>query len=290
MSLFGSLIGAGTQILGGLLGSNSQKDAEKAAARQRQKEYQQQKEFAQSGIQWRVKDAKKAGIHPLYAIGANTTSYSPQSIGTGPGTDFSFLGDAGQNIGRAIDSTRSNAAKADALALTASQIQLEGLRLDNDLKRAQLASSMSLINQTGISPGLPTASTAASPYGMPGQGNTPQIDGPGIRLEKKISPAAAGAHNQEYGEIPEVQFLRTPTGWAPAIPEQLSEAFEQDRMGRWQWNYRNRIAPVMYANDGSNPYFRPPQIPLDHGQRWKYNFLVGEWQIVPGFRDHWLRR
>lgn len=38
---------------------------------------QQQREFAQKGIRWRVSDAKKAGIHPLFALGANTASFSP---------------------------------------------------------------------------------------------------------------------------------------------------------------------------------------------------------------------
>lgn len=36
-----------------------------------------QREFAESGIQKRIQDAKSAGIHPLYAIGANTPSVSP---------------------------------------------------------------------------------------------------------------------------------------------------------------------------------------------------------------------
>lgn len=36
-----------------------------------------QREFAEQGIQKRVEDAKKAGIHPLYAMGANTPSVSP---------------------------------------------------------------------------------------------------------------------------------------------------------------------------------------------------------------------
>lgn len=39
-----------------------------------------QKEFAKHGIQWRVEDAKNAGIHPLAAIGAQTTSFTPSLI------------------------------------------------------------------------------------------------------------------------------------------------------------------------------------------------------------------
>lgn len=133
------------------------------------KQYKQQKEFAQSGIQWRVADAEKAGIHPLYALGAQTTSYSPVSVGGGN------FAEAGQNIGRAIDATRSNPAKADALAHTASRIQLEGLQLDNEIKRAQLASAIALTRQSS-NPGLPSVLTSADVMGMPGQGDAPQID------------------------------------------------------------------------------------------------------------------
>lgn len=39
-----------------------------------------QREFAQNSIQWRVNDAKRAGIHPLYALGAQGSSYTPQSL------------------------------------------------------------------------------------------------------------------------------------------------------------------------------------------------------------------
>lgn len=51
-----------------------------------------QKEYAQHGISWKVADAKRAGIHPLAAIGANTMAYSPVSIG-----------DAGQNISSSVE-------------------------------------------------------------------------------------------------------------------------------------------------------------------------------------------
>lgn len=41
--------------------------------------YNAQKEFAQNSIQWKTQDAKNAGIHPLYALGNNATSYTPSS-------------------------------------------------------------------------------------------------------------------------------------------------------------------------------------------------------------------
>jgi len=51
--MIGPLIAAGAQLASGLMGASSAKSAAK-------KQYQQQKEFAQNGIQWKVEDAKKA--------------------------------------------------------------------------------------------------------------------------------------------------------------------------------------------------------------------------------------
>jgi len=275
------LISAGASLLSG-------SKQNKANAQAREQEYAQQKEFAQSGIQWKVEDAKKAGIHPLYALGANTVSYAPQSVG---GSDFSYMADAGQNIGRAIDATRSNPAKAAATALTA--VQLEGLQLDNDIKRAQLNSALATARQAGNPPGLPTTSTRAGNTGMPGQGNAPQIEGPSIDLGKRISPVNTGATSQEYAQVPEVQFARTKTGWAPTMPQQLAESYEQDAIGGLQWQWRNKYAPAI-STDGR--YFNPPRhVKLPMGTEWRYNPWIGEWQIKHSeeskrLRAYWQRK
>lgn len=41
---------------------------------------QTQREFAQNAIQWRVADAKKAGLHPLFALGGGGASFSPNPV------------------------------------------------------------------------------------------------------------------------------------------------------------------------------------------------------------------
>lgn len=205
-----ALIGAAAAIGGGILQNRANKKANQAAEAAAQRQYEQQKEFAQSGIQWKVQDAEKAGIHPLFALGANTVSYSPQSVGSTPNS-FDFVGQAGQNIGRAIDSTRST--PAQALALEGTRIQIEGLQLDNELKRAQLASSIATARQTSV-PGIPDLFQRAA---IPGQGdstqyldmpgheaNTPQytqnvrIGGKDIQTNPGISDASA--FQDRYGE------------------------------------------------------------------------------------------
>lgn len=63
-----------------------------------EKNWANQREFAKHGIRWRVEDAIAAGIHPLAALGVNTASGSPVSIG-------GFAGRRTQNkgIGQIMD-------------------------------------------------------------------------------------------------------------------------------------------------------------------------------------------
>lgn len=280
--MLGALIGAGASILGNVLQNNAN---EKKA----QQQYEQQKEFAQSGIQWKVQDAEKAGIHPLYALGANTVSYSPTSVG---GADWSGIGQAGQNIGRALDATRSQPARMAAAEMTG--VQIEGAKLDNDLKRAQLASLLQTTRQAGAGPAMPNAATMpAGLTGMQGQGDTPQTDaqitGPKIEVEKKISPISPGQPFTESGRHPEVRWYQTPTGYAPMVPEALSESFESDWPSKYQWFYRNKIAPAQQMG----PNFNPP-FPAGPNQKWVYYLGAGEYRLEPilkpGSGNNWRRR
>jgi len=234
-----ALIAAGASALGGYLSNKTAK----AAANQN---YQHQKQFAQSGIQWKVQDALKAGIHPLYAMGAQTTSFQPTAVG---GSDFG-LPDAGQNIARAIDATRTT--PESALALRSSQVQLEGLQLDNDLKRTQLASAIRLANQTGAHPAMPSPFDRQVLPGQADSGVFPDSGSPAQHMLRQPqftsnlrlggrdwapNPAWSDAQNYEdrYGEMSDYTF-------GPAIA--LSDYFYNMRNARWgnPWNlfYKNR--------------------------------------------------
>ena len=90
--LIGSaLISAGGSLLGGLFGHKSSSSASSKNRKFQEKVYKNQ-------IQWRVEDAKKAGLHPLYALGA--PSFSPSA--TQVGEDYSFIGDAARSIADAF--------------------------------------------------------------------------------------------------------------------------------------------------------------------------------------------
>lgn len=265
--MLGEIIAAGASLAGGLFG--------KSAA---DKQAKLQKQFAKNGIQWKVEDAKKAGIHPLYALGANTISYQPSSVGGGL---ESALPQMGQDIGRAIDQNQRQGSKASTLLGTALvQAQIEGVKLDNDIKRAQLASDIAKMGATLTRPGL--QDPMMPPRLIDGQGDAQMVDPKaGLKIQKQVSPSspydATGA--TEGGVTPDVQFVKTKTGWAPAIPQPLQEAMEDDWIGKAQWNLRNRVYPFMpdigkYKNPFYNVPFPPPK-----GMHWVFNAVIGEYQL-----------
>lgn len=258
--MLGSLISGATSLIGGLLGKKSQ---EKAA----DKEYERQKEFAKSGIKWKVKDAESAGIHPLYALGANTVSYAPQSIGSDSLADG--IASAGQNFGRAIEASRSPTERADAYTRSVQQLTLEGMRLDNDTKRAQLASATRLATGANVGPGIPTDTEGFTLAGQPNSGV------PGVLLQ----PADATFTTpdtpwEQAGTNPDIQYANTSTGgYAPVPAKNIKQAIEDMEFSEWAWIWRNNIAPMFGQN------FHPPaNVPLAPGKRgWRYHPFYQEY-------------
>lgn len=90
--MWGAVIGAAVSLYAA---NKASKDAKSYAASQSA----QQRDFAQNSIAWRTEDAKRAGIHPLYALsGSAGQSYTPV-----PYVDqmAPALAQAGQKVGAA---------------------------------------------------------------------------------------------------------------------------------------------------------------------------------------------
>jgi len=131
-----------------------------------EKQEDAQFKMARNAIQYRVEDAKKAGVHPLYALGAPTMSYSPVSVG-----GMSDFGNAGQDIGRALSAGQPKAAQLSAYQERAQALDLEGKSLDNDYKRAQLAR---LRQEVLSKPAVPDVTIPGGAQLIPGQSSTAQ--------------------------------------------------------------------------------------------------------------------
>lgn len=124
-----ALIAGGAKLLGGFLGQES---AEENAAQNRAL----QREFAQNAIQWKVDDAKKAGIHPLYALGASTTSFSPVSVGTPLADSISSMG---ADVGRAVNAVSTQGQRDTDFQNKVKELALTKGGLENELLASQIA-------------------------------------------------------------------------------------------------------------------------------------------------------
>lgn len=223
-----------------------------------------QREFAQSGIQWKVEDAKKAGIHPLYALGASTTSFSPVSVGASAPTSFARdLGSMGQDISRAVNATRTGDQRVDAYSTAAAQLSLEKAGLENELLRANINKIRQQIN-----PPLP------SPGGnfIPGQGDTPPI----IKVKPGETETSSPYNPSQAAVVaPDVAFSQTRTGMAPVPSKTLKEQIEDITIPQLMWGIRNNVLPIVGINQN------PPQRSPGEGNVWVFHPVLGEYQAVP---------
>lgn len=133
-------ISAGANLLGGFLGRDSQES-------QRAKNEALQREFAQNAIQWRVADAKKAGIHPLYAMGAPTMS---PSVGVQGDPLAASISSMGADIGRAMTAQNNPIEKMSVTQKALEELQLQNMTLRNDYIAAQIQK----LRQPGTPPGI----------------------------------------------------------------------------------------------------------------------------------------
>lgn len=252
--VWGALIGAGASLLGGALGR-------KSAQKQNAQNIALQREFAQHGIRWKVRDAKEAGIHPLYALGAQTHSFTPVSAGDPLGA---AIADAGQGIGRAVSARQTHNERNTAFVRASQGLQLENMELQN----VRLASEIALMRQPGQPPATPGLT---DPFMVEGQGDSVVPTVEDLPLERVVP------HRQlpssEPGAVTEKGWLKTPTGYMPVYSKDAKERLEDDFLGSIAWNLRNRVLPTLHGG-GSTP---PAPVP-EGFDKWIYHPIHQEYR------------
>lgn len=221
-----------------------------------------QREFAQMGLQWRVKDAIAAGIHPLAALGFQGPQYSPvMSIDGGappPDPNSSTFSNMSQSFGRAMASTMTKEQRLlNQLQLSSMYLDLEGKTIDNQIR----ASELRRLNQTG--PPMPSPLDQET-GGMSGQGNF------------KVKPSTAtstspGAPHQQAGAISDMGFARTSQGGYVPVPSQdVKERIEDNLFHEATHFFRNNVIPNI---SGGRPP-DPKQYPLPKGYDvWRWSWI-----------------
>lgn len=262
--VWGSVISAAGGLLGGLLDRNSKSSS--VGADFSWANLEEQKTLAREGIRMRVADAKAAGIHPLYAIGAPTLGGSPVqsfSDGGGDSTWQSSLGAAGQDIGRAIDATRTQGERVGARI---EALQLDRAELENELLRSKIARE-----KAQIGPPLPSGNPYLNPPDLLMPDNKIGVMIDEKPMERTVTEP--GRPFQEPGAIPDVGFVKTPTGLAPVPSKDAKERIEDQAIPELMWSLRNNLLPSLGHGEP------PPQHALPQGAyRWKWNVWKQEWQ------------
>lgn len=270
MSVAGSLIG-------GLFGNSAADKANDRAAREAAANRKLQLDTLQNQVQWRVADAKKAGISPLAALGASLGSYIPTATNFAS-KDYSFIGDMGQDISRAITAGQTNRERREAAKLElartaeATAIELENGRLQNEYLRAQIARLNSAqvgpgngdIRNEGAPPGLPPGSIIDQPSSVVVGSVGEPARQPGYITDYQFTEAAPGSTGRRFGIVPSAD---------------VKQRIEDTPM-EWTWFLRNGIVP-------SDDIFRSlhRQHPPQPGYEWRFDPFNGTfWQRPLGNR------
>ena len=229
----GAIGGAGAAMLGlppsvgasigsSILGGMAAKDAAEAQAAQNAQNIALQKEFAQQGIRWKVEDAKAAGIHPLYALGANTIGFSPVSTGD-TYSPARGMAEMGQDVSRAIQATRTNSERTQ---VAADALRLQNMELQNQLLQAQIAK----MNQPGTPPARPDGT---APSGV-------------VKVEpSKVETSLPGQPYQAAASNPSIEVIQTKNGPMVVPSRSASEMMESGGpLTVAEWHMRNKIVPI----------------------------------------------
>lgn len=239
-----------------------------------QRDFDWQKQLAESGIQMRVNDAKLAGIHPLYAMG-NMPGFNPSPIAyqggeqgyalpSGSSNLGSSMHNMGQGIQRALMATQTKEERQlSAYEQTIQRQSLERGELQNQL----LASQIARLQQDQVGP----------PMASGGPSNTGAY---------KINPNEITASQPDARHItagpshPSSEFAKMGGGHQMALPAKPLQIDDMGSPGWVPWVYRNQVLPFVkqalgHPTDAHQPAERPAP-----GYQWHFAF-PGTWKQVP---------
>lgn len=269
--MWGAIAGA---AIGALASANQGSKNRDAQSEANQMNYEQQKEFAQHGLQWKTADARAAGLHPLAAIGATGAAYSPSTQAFRGDTDFSGF----ERAGSALDShlEGQNVKRPIAATETADQREMSRLAVRNaELRNALLEGQISAL----------WASTMGQPHTPPFPSGSPQASSVGaikVVPSQQVS-SRAGDPGVEAASTPGFKnYKLTPGGLSIDLPgQEMAESL--DSMGP---GAGGAIATVRGLDRFlSTP--EPPRIAAPAGKKWVYSAWTGKYRLVDDKPPSW---
>jgi len=282
MSGAGGILGA----IGGMVGDYMQGKKAEAASR-RQRNYNLN--MARNQIQFRVQDAKQAGIHPLASLGI--TPYSGSSImAFGGGNWSNSMGKFGQSIGDAIDKSMDKDTKLMR------QIDLEKAGIDKEKARVELEKDQIELDRLKKKKNKITD----SPYGQVIGGQTDSGKNGDVPF-KELRPKQVTAQSSvgvEVGKVPLEQAVTTEGGGIAILPSrEMAEILESSFMdkigyiGKRFWRYWKNYGSQGFLPESSE--YNTAMWTIKNGlerelsqkdkarYEYQYDVLTGKWYPMP---------
>lgn len=215
-----ALLGAGAGLLGGAIGQSQQSKSQKRALWQAQKQFDAQMD---ESVQRRVKDAKAAGIHPLFALGASSgasPTITTDGQSAGPNPMQSALTAMARQLG-VIESNHASAKRDEAeAALLDSQrkrIELDLLGPSGNDAEAQVSAGVTtfpLDPDTGRYLGPVEYYKPEIPHTQPGRPGTSAGRGPAYKEFQRDDGSVIRLYNEDLqaDEIGQVWLALQETG------------------------------------------------------------------------------
>lgn len=212
MELLGALISAGARIFGGMLGSQA---SQQAAQRATDNANFQAQGGNLDAYLYNVRKAADAhGFSPLAVLGQGQGMQSFQAQ-----TGDNGIGDAGQDIGRAVAALADKRSRADELNEKLLEAKVANVNADTVRLQAAASALATRLGQPGTGPGVPFPTP--DPRGPVEQKYIRVIDRDG-RVEDILNPKIATSY-------------QTPASW----PQQIGTAARD-----LYWGLRDSLVPT----------------------------------------------
>lgn len=267
MSFWGPIIGAGIATAGSMF-TNKRNIAASRAATQSDRAWQQK--LLQNQIQWRMQDARAAGVSPAVAlggsvVGSGTSAPTPQIQNE--------LHHMGQGVSRAMTSMLTPAQKSEQ------NLRLENMKLQNDLLKTQVAGSIQSVKKhaqpptfpaTHTSDNWPTSDVTVSELPMSTTSLSQLVERALTAVPKTVSPKVSGTGgnpNVVAGHIPGYTHMRTSDGYT-VLPSKDAKDLVED------------ILPLelLWVGRAMSTHEHKPPYPAKPGFRWEWNPISLTWK------------
>jgi hypothetical protein len=224
IAAFGSLL-SGAGALGGLFGKKN------SAAKQAALEYEYAMKYDHEKWANISEGAKKAGISPLFAIGAPATSFQPSMAFNDGGNKYA---DAAQGLGRAMDAYGDSKQRS---ILFEQEARMNELKIQNaEIANATAASDLALRRTAATVPMNPDGAML-----IPGQGNSI-----GFKPSETVASMRGNRGIEAAPTSPAAKYFTHADGARSLYPSpQIAESIEDNIIYQMEHFYRNRIAPMV---------------------------------------------